>query len=103
MQQILEARSEALRQLCEKHGVRRLELFGSAASGDFDADGSDLDFVAEFNPMSPVEHADASFGLQEDLESLFDRPVDLVELSAVNNPYFLQAIEDSGIVMYEAA
>jgi len=50
--------------LCLKHRVRRLALFGSGASERFDsAKGSDLDFLAEFEPMSPREHAGAYFRL----------------------------------------
>ena len=57
--------------LCRKHSVRRLELFGSAARGDFDVATSDLDFLVEFLPLESGEHFDAYFGLLEDLESLF--------------------------------
>ena len=34
--------------LCRRYGVRRLDLFGSAATGAFDPATSDLDFVAAF-------------------------------------------------------
>ncbi len=34
--------------LCHQHGVKRLELFGSAARGDFRPSDSDLDFMVEF-------------------------------------------------------
>ncbi len=103
MKEILEAQRGALQQLCEKHRVRRLELFGSAARGDSDPERSDLDFVAEFREMSPAEHADAFFGLQEALEHVFQRSVDIIELSAVKNPYFLRAIAGDRVVMYAAA
>jgi hypothetical protein len=40
-----------LRATCERFGVRRLELFGSAATGDeFDPEHSDIDFLVEFQP-----------------------------------------------------
>jgi len=42
--------------LCEKHHVKRLTLFGSAAKGTFDPETSDLDFVVEFEWHSdPLE------------------------------------------------
>jgi len=42
-----------------------------------------IDLVVEFEPMTPVEHARACFGLAEDLARAFGRKIDLVELSAV--------------------
>jgi len=84
------------------HHVRRLELFGSAATGDFDAKGSDLDFLVEFEDLKPGQYADAYFGLLDDLEALFQRSVDLVMTSAIKNPYFLENIEASRTLLYAA-
>jgi predicted nucleotidyltransferase len=82
--------------------VGRLELFGSAATGSFDAASSDLDFLVEFANLQQGEWADAYFGLKESLEELFGRPVDLVMPSAVTNPYLLASIDTSRIVLYAA-
>ena len=95
-------RADALRDLCRKHGVRRLDLFGSAAAGPFDPDDSDLDFLVEFAPISPGSYADAYFGLLEGLEELFGRPVDLVVDSAIRNPYFRRAVEQTRSPLYAA-
>jgi predicted nucleotidyltransferase len=40
--------------LCKQYHVSRLELFGSAATSDFDSDKSDFDFLVEFHPLSLV-------------------------------------------------
>ncbi len=40
-------RLESLRHLCDRYGVDRLEVFGSAAKGLFDPASSDLDFVVQ--------------------------------------------------------
>lgn len=53
--------------------------------------------------MTPSEHAAAYFGLAEDLERLFDRPVDLVELRAVRNPYRRREIVEQQETIYAAA
>ena len=95
-------RADALRGLCRKHGVRRLDLFGSAAAGGFDPDDSDLDFLVEFDPIAPGSYADAYFGLLEGLEELFGRPVDLVVDSAIRNPYFRHAVEQTRSPLYAA-
>ena len=95
-------RADALRGLCRKHGVRRLDLFGSAAAGGFDPDDSDLDFLVEFDPIAPGSYADAYFGLLEGLEELFGRSVDLVVDSAIRNPYFRRAVEQTRSPLYAA-
>lgn len=93
---------EDLRQLCVRHGVRRLALFGSAA-----AEGSrivhDFDFFVEFGPMSPVERADHYFGLLSALERLFQARVDLVEFETIRNPFFKRSVEAGHVVLYDAA
>jgi predicted nucleotidyltransferase len=87
---------------CLRYHVQRLELFGSASRDDFDPARSDLDFLVEFQPMSPGDHADAYFGLLAVLEALFARPVDLVEPGPIDNPYLLESIEKSREVLYAA-
>lgn len=89
--------------LCKIRGVRRLALFGSAATDSFEQFSSDLDLIVEFNPMSPVQHADNYFGLMEDLQRLFGMSIDLIELEPIRNPFFKQAIAETQVVLYEAA
>lgn len=95
----VESRMRELETLCERHQVEPLALFGSACREDFDPENSDLDFSVMFPPMSPEEHAAAYFGLVEDLEGLFGRRVDLLEIGAVRNPYLRRKIEDEGVAL----
>ncbi|HLL89379.1 MAG TPA: nucleotidyltransferase domain-containing protein [Tepidisphaeraceae bacterium] len=88
---MLDAHGEALRRLCQAYGVRRLEVFGSAARADFDPDASDYDFLVDFGDQPPAGSFRRYMGLKFDLEALLGRPVDLVEAAAVTNPYFLRA------------
>ena len=99
----LEYERRELKALCERRGVERLAVFGSALRDDFDPEKSDLDFSVEFSPMSPERHAEAYFGLLDDLEELFGRRVDLVEIGAVRNPYLRQSIEEEQETVYAAA
>ncbi len=99
---IEEHRAE-LAELCRRHHVLRLALFGSATRDDFDPQRSDLDFLVDFESLTPGEHADSYFGLLEDLESLFDRRVDLVESSTLRNPYRRQEIEATQVLLHAAA
>jgi predicted nucleotidyltransferase len=77
----------ALERACQHRGVRRMRVFGSATRDTFDVDTSDVDLLVEFEP-SITDLFDAYFGLKEDLEQIFGRPVDLVMADAVKNPYF---------------
>jgi uncharacterized protein len=89
--------------ICEKRNVRRLALFGSAATGGFDPATSDLDFLVDFAAMPPSQYADAYFGLWEDLEKLFGAEIDLVERAPIRNPYFRKAVEDTQVLLYNSA
>jgi len=100
MDLITERYSKELTTLCATYGVKRLELFGSALHPDFNRDDSDLDFLIEFADVHPLGVFDRYFGLKEELERLFGRSVDLVEIQAIKNPYFRQAIEQNKILIY---
>lgn len=89
--------------MCGLHRVKRLSLFGSATTSRFDPAVSDLDFLVEFQPMPPGEHAQHYFGLLEELETLFGMKVDLVEQAPIRNPYFRQAVEKSRVDLFDAA
>ena len=88
-------------ELCESCKVAQLYLFGSAAGGDFHPRRSDLDFLVRFKPATPTEHADRYFNLIEGLKDIFHRRIDLVELDAIRNPYFLESAESNRVLLYE--
>ena len=97
---IVEKRAAELEDLCRRFEVARLDLFGPAATGHFREGESDLDFLVEFLPMPTANFADNYFGLLENLEELFGRPVDLVFGRAIRNPYFLQSVEETKTLVY---
>ena len=98
---LVENKIEALRELCAKYSVKRLELFGSATGEDFDPESSDLDFLVKFESCSPSDHYEHYFGLLESLENLYDRKIDLVEEDAMRNPYFIRRVNQSRLPIYE--
>lgn len=98
----IQDKADSLRSLCLNYGVQRLELFGSATNSARLQDIGDLDFLVEFQPEAYKAYADTYFGLLEDLQQLFGRPVDLVVGSAVRNPYYLRLIERTKTLVYEA-
>lgn len=89
--------------LCSRFGVQSLEVFGSAANGAFDPARSDIDFLVEFSQDDVGSLFHRYFGLQEALEQLFARKVDLVTASALKNPYFIAAVNKSRQPVYASA
>ncbi len=102
MLDLIEQHRAAIAELCRKHEVKRLELFGSAARGDFNPASSDLDFFVEFLSDGWIGAADRWFGLQEQLEGLLGRKVDLISVKAATNPYFLQVANRHRVELYAA-
>jgi len=100
---VIEEHLDDVRALCEKYRVKRLAVFGSAVKGTFDPVRSDLDFVVEFFPRQFAGFGDVYFRLLTELQDLFNREIDLVERSAVRNPYFLKVLELSEQPLYDAA
>jgi uncharacterized protein len=98
------ARHQAeLEQLCREYGVERLEVFGSAVTGEFDPEHSDLDFLIEYRDdfdLGPWMRE--FFRFQDELQALFGRDVDLVFLEGVRNPYIRKNIESTRMLLYAA-
>jgi predicted nucleotidyltransferase len=88
--------------LCREHSVHRLELFGSAARGNFDPNRSDLDFFVEFENLGWKGSFRRFMGLKLGLEDLFGRSVDLVETKTVANPYFQLVANRHRALVYAA-
>jgi len=91
---------ESIVTLCQRHHVRKLDLFASAATGEFDPDRSDFDFVVTFGPGETEKRAEHYFGLLFGLEEVLGYPVDLVVESALENPYFIAEMNSSRLPVY---
>src|SRR5512136_2034969 len=90
---ILDEKRDAIAALCRRFRVSRLEVFGSAAEGEFDPERSDVDFLVGFQPGEDLgPWMSRYFELQEALVALLGCAVDLVTLDApgLRNPYFLR-------------
>ena len=91
----VERQRSAVAALCQQYRVRKLRVFGSAATGAFVPATSDLDFVAEFAGTHSADYPDRYLDFAEALERLFQRRVDLLTERAIRNPYFLEGIKDT--------
>jgi len=102
MNKLIESKRKELSALCRKYHVQRLEIFGSAVTESFDPGKSDLDFVVQFGKLAPGEYADTYFGLLEEMEELFQFRVDLIMDTAIDNPYFREKTEKTGVLLFAA-
>ncbi len=97
---LIESKREAIAEACARHGVARLEVFGSGLRADVRPDNSDLDLLVELKPMEPYARVEAYFGLLNDLRDLLNRKIDLVMVGAVKNRYIAQDIERTKQLLY---
>ena len=99
---LIEQNQPQIAELCRRYDVKRLELFGSAATGKFDPASSDVDFLVEFPPEARKPWGGELQDLKEDLEKLFERKVDLISNREIENPYKRRSIDASRRLVYAA-
>ena len=101
MNPIVSERKQDLARLCEERRVERLDVFGSAVTGDFDPETSDLDFLVTFRESAADGDAfKRQIGLKDALEALFGRKVDVVPERSITNEYFRANVEDTREAVY---
>jgi uncharacterized protein len=98
----IEQHRDRVESLCREFHVTRLEIFGSAVDGTFDPSRSDLDFLVEFDRPQGVNAFHQYFDFKFALADLFDRKVDLVQGSAMRNPYFIKSVNRNRKLLYAA-
>ncbi len=102
MSPIIAERLPEIADLCRLHGVTRLDLFGSAATGDFDLTRSDIDLIATFSSTREPGYADRYLDFADTMERLFGRSVDLLTPGSIKNPSFAEMIRKQAVTIYES-
>lgn len=99
---LVASRKSQIIDLCRRHHVKRLDVFGSAVNGDFRPDESDIDFLVQFDDSPEAQRFENRFQLSEKLEALFGRSVDLVDDTAIKNPYLRKSVDETRESIYAA-
>ena len=99
---LISSNLQSISTLCQIYGVAKLEVFGSAATGRFDPERSDIDLIVTFADESPGL-ARRFVDLAESLEALFGRRIDLVIDKPFKNPYFRSSVNRSRTTIYAGA
>lgn len=102
MQQFLINSKNELIAICKALNIKRLYAFGSVVSDSF-RDDSDIDFLISFaDNLSIDEYTKNYFALHYKLRELFKREIDIVTERTLSNPYFIESINETKQLIYEA-
>ncbi len=96
---IIEKNITDISNLCSKHKVSRLFVFGSILTAEF-SKRSDIDFIVDFRGIELYDYAGNYFDLKFALEDLLNRDVDLLEDRAIKNPYLRKSIDATKRLVY---
>jgi len=97
----IEQHMAEMQELCNRHHVRSLYLFGSAARGEMKPT-SDYDFLVDIPLVQEnfEAYANSYFEMADSLERMLNRKVDLLTVPMLSNPYLIQSIEKSKVQLY---
>jgi len=84
--------------VCQRWKIEEMALFGSVLREDFNED-SDVDVLVVFQEKPGWSLFDL-MDLQDELQNLFNRPVDIVQKKELNNPYRRQEILKTHQLVY---
>lgn len=96
---IINKNIEQIRDLCDRHKVAKLFVFGSVLSDKF-RKSSDIDLIVDFQDIDLYEYADNYFDFKFALEKILKRNIDLLEEKAISNPYLRKSIDSSKQLVY---
>ena len=91
---------EEIARFCQQRKITELALFGSVLRDDFAAD-SDIDVLVTFTSDCGYSLFDL-VQIQQELETVFGRRVDLVEKDSLQNPFRRHNILNNMEIIYAA-
>jgi len=97
---LIDKNIHAIKELCDKHKVTELYVFGSVLTNKFN-DSSDVDVIIQFGGIELMDYFDNYMDFKEELEKLLNRNVDLVENQAIKNPIFRRVVDREKKMVYE--
>ena len=88
-------------QVLRENGVKRAYAFGSVCTERFD-ESSDIDLLIAFDDtLPPLQYGENYFIIADALESILNRPVDLVTERSLQNPHFIAMLDKTKTAIYE--
>jgi predicted nucleotidyltransferase len=100
---------QSIQELCKRHHVSSLYLFGSAVNEQAFTQQSDIDFLYEIDTdnfknwdTGDYDYIDNLADLEIKLNNLLSRKIDLVPYKNINNKYFKEIVDRSRQLVYAA-
>jgi uncharacterized protein len=91
--------SEVIKTL-KMHRVKKAYAFGSVCTNKFNVE-SDIDFLIDFEEgLDPLEQGEHWWSIQEKLEDMLGRQIDLVSEKSLKNPYFIEELLEKRQLIY---
>jgi predicted nucleotidyltransferase len=106
MVELVKNNLEEIADACKKHHVKALYIFGSAARVDDFTDKSDVDFLVNFDDLPETTDEEVFYQvenydhLQEKLEKILSRKVDLIQEQNIRNKYLRYFINKDKKLVY---
>jgi uncharacterized protein len=101
LQPILSQNLTRIKEILRQNRVKRAYVFGSVCTEQF-GPNSDIDLLIAFDDnLDAVTYAENYFAIADAMETLLQRPVDLVTETSVQNPYFAKVIDKTKTPIYE--
>jgi predicted nucleotidyltransferase len=101
MNQIITKNLQQVITLLKANHIKRAFAFGSVCTDKFN-DQSDIDLLIAFEEnLDPVKQGGIYWTLEEQLQKIFNHPVDLVAEHTLQNPYFINSINKTKTLLYE--
>jgi len=94
----IEDYKQVIEEICRDLRVKRIDLVGSASRGEFQPEKSDIDVLVEFDGPDKLFHR--YFELKKRLESQLRKQVDVIQDSAVKNPYVRKSLNRDRVRLY---
>ena len=101
MQKELENNIDLIKVLCKEYEIKSMYAFGSLCTGNFN-ETSDIDLLISFKDIPVEEYTNNYFELHYKLEKLFNRKIDLLTENSLSNPYLIESIEETKLLLYAA-
>ena len=89
-----------IRMICRSQHIQSLFAFGSVCCERFN-DASDIDLLVSFKPLDYGDYADNYFQTVDMFEKIFNRHVDLVTDKSLKNPYFINSVNQTKVLLYD--
>ena len=96
---MIEFDKHKIQELCKRHNVQSLYLFGSATGSSFSSD-SDVDLLVRFKEFDISKYFMNYISFKESLKSIFNREIDLVEEQTLKNPILINSINRNKELIY---